>query len=399
MKYIFLFGVCFSAFSFTLEEGFTYLAESERVKIALISYERALNNEDTLKSAILPSVSLNSSYTKTSYEDDRSDADSKTLALSLSQPLFRGLREFNALEASKFLSQSKNLAKESLLRDMKSQFATQYFSLLALMKERELTNQLVSASKNRLSEIEYRVRIGKSKKADLFQARSQFYVAESALSEIDSKIEVAFVNLSEVAGREIKKQSLISPNLLEDLNQSVLVENHPTLKNIDLLKEIARLDLKSSKAEHLPTVDLKGNYYLGGEEFNQSKTWDASLNLNMPIYTGGGTSAKVTDKAMAINEIEYSYLREKRVLTSKLQSLEVDFKTGKSRINLLKNAKDSLKTSYEEIQREYNLGLVTNLDVIQSLNQYIDAEKNYYRTFYQIQSSAYAHKILTENLL
>lgn len=401
MKYFLVFSLWLNAYSLTLEEGFSYLAESEKIKIALLSYERAINNQESLKSNILPSINLASSYTKTNYNDTSSldDTTSKTLAINLTQPLFRGLREFNALEASKYISQSKKFSKDSLLRELKTQFVVGYFSLLTLEKEQDLTKRLLEASRNRLKEIEGRVKIGKSKKADLYQARSQVFVAESSLAEVLAKIDTAFVNLSDLLGQQNISKQLKEPSQIGIKSEMTAISNHPNLKNIDLLKEVARLELKSSKALHLPTLDLKGNYYLGGENFNSNKNWDASLNLTLPIYSGGGTNAAINDKALAINEIEHTYVYEKRSLETKALNLQVDFETGSKRLEFLRNAKDSLKVSYEEIQKEYNLGLVTTLDVIQSLNQYIDAEKNYFKTFFQIQSSAYNYKIMMENSL
>lgn len=401
MKYFLVFSLWLNSYSLTLEEGFSYLSESEKIKIALISYERALNNQEALKSNIFPTITLNSTYTKTHYNEAASldDLTSKTLAINLTQPLFRGLREFNALEASKFISQSKNYSKDFLLRDLKSQFVSQYFSLLTLEKDSKLTKRLLEASEKRLKEIEGRVKIGKSKKADLYQARSQVFVVQSSLSEVISKIEMGYVNILDLISKNSLVKSISEPKYIALKSDNSKTLNHPILKNIELLKEVARLELKSSKAGHLPTLDLKGNYYLGGENFNQDKNWDASLNLSIPIYSGGGINSDVTDKSLVINEIEHTYIFEKRALESKIQNLVVDFETGANRLEFLKNATDALKISYEEIQKEYNLGLVTTLDVIQSLNQYIDSEKTYFKTFYQTQSAAYIYKIMMENSL
>lgn len=392
--------IAVSAQCFSLEEGFSYLNESERIKIAILSYERALNNQQTLKSAILPEINLNSTYTKTNYNESATldDTTSKTLAINFNQPLFRGLREFNALAASKYLTQAKDFTREVLLRSLKEEFTSQYFNFLTLKKDYELTKLLLDTSNKRLAEIEGRVRIGKSKKADLYQARSQVYVAQSALSEAQTKLDLALVNISNTLNVQIKDKNFSEPALISTLKENPNLENHPIIKSIGLQKEVARLDLKSSKAAHLPTLDLKGNYYLGGESFNSNKNWDASLNFSLPIYSGGETNSTITDKSLALNEIEHNYSNELRNLKTKTYQIEVDYQNSSKRLELLNQAKDSLRISYEEIQKEYSLGLVTTLDVIQSLNQYIDAEKNYYKTYFSLMAQAYNHKIITENL-
>jgi len=91
-------------------------------------------------------------------------------------------------------------------------------------------------------------------------------------------------------------------------------------------------------------------------------------------------------------------LSAKKSVVQMIDTILTEYQTGQRRIDLLFKSKNAAKTSYEELLREYNLGLITNLDVIQSLNQYIDAEKNYYKTLYTVQGSAYRYKILTENI-
>ncbi len=385
-------------FGATLERGLELLEKNEKIKSAVIDFDRAENNVDFLKGNVYPDINLNGTYSKLGPGTGIDSKDTSLLSVSLTQPLFRGLREFKTIEASKLYSKSKNYIKDSITRELKSLFVEEYFSLLSLFKERDLTQRLLDLSNKRVKEISDRVRIGKSKKADLYTAKSQAFSAESLLQEINSRIEKAKISISLLVNRQMEMTNMIEPKEITDLFIHKNYDGYPTLKTYEALKEAAKLGLKISKGAHLPSVDLKANYYAAKSNLSSQRDWDASVVLTLPLYEGGKTSADVTDKALAINQAEYDLLSAKKSVVQMIDTILTEYQTGQRRIDLLFKSKNAAKTSYEELLREYNLGLITNLDVIQSLNQYIDAEKNYYKTLYTVQGSAYRYKILTENI-
>lgn len=390
-------------YALSLDEAFSMSNKSEVVKIATLNYERALNNQDSVTGGVLPTVTLNAKYGRDEYRSDYSTKNSssdKDLYLNLNQPLYRGLREFNAIKVQRLLTESKKYLNDNVTRTLKSQVAAQFFNILSLQKEMEFNNQLLKASQDRVKEVSERVRIGKSKKSDLFSSKSQLMVVQNQIEDNKTKLQLAFIELSDLLATEVKEQKL---NYREEnidkslsLGSSNQLNNHPIILNYNLLKEIAGLNLKSAKAAHQPTLDLKGNYYFGDDGFNNTKNWDASINLSFPLYEGGKTNAAIRDSALSVTEVEFNSSLAKRNLENEVKSLVRELSQLQIKDNILKETKEALKVSYNEIKKEYSLGLLTNLEVISSLNQYIDAEKNYYKNIFEMQKLAHQLNIIVE---
>ncbi|WP_155897256.1 TolC family protein [Bacteriovorax sp. BSW11_IV] len=380
----------------TVEEALKRVEMNEDVLIANEKVKQVRNNEDSLLGNILPDISLNGAYTKYSDGENANGYDAHNVYLQLVQPLFKGLKEFNALSAAKLLSKAEQNLRESVSRETKQKLVRSIFSYLQTQKELSIHKELLKISNERVLEIERRARIGKSKKSDIYSAKAQAFSVQSGIKDIENTLMINRLEIARLIRLTDEETIENTKNDNIKIDKSFSVDDYPTLIALDLSKQVVEKQIKITRGDHAPTINLKANYYLENSNVNSDRDWDAGITLTFPIYQGGKTSAAVTDQYINLKRSEIEIVRAKKAVAQIFDSLNVDIESGKERLELNEKAMKANKLNYEEAVKEYSLGLITNLDVISAMNQYIDSQKVYARTYYSVLSSKYQLKVLTE---
>ena len=158
------------------------------------------------------------------------------------------------------------------------------------------------------------------------------------------------------------------------LNAALLKEEYHNKK---LMIEKLHNDIQSSKKHFFPKLDLSSNLYVfkeGSTTYEASK-WDVGLTLTIPLFEGGksiaGLSEAVNKKLMA----ELDFQEAQRELKVEMRQSYDLFKKYQNQLSVNEKALALAKRSYDETLSDYRLGLVSNLDVLSSLNLYLDRKR------------------------
>lgn len=384
----------YNSYSLSLEDALKRLHDNEQVKIAKKETEISNIEVDVLKSAVLPDLSLNGSYNKYGPGKTLNESDQTSMSVGLVQPLYRGLKEWKAFESAKVYSKSQKYLENAKIRELQQELIVKFFNYLIKSKELELNKELVRLSDERLKDISYRVKIGKSKRSDYLSAESLLFNTKANVERLQKEVDDARILITTLIPLE-KEEVLTAPEFKNNIsfNESD-IENYPTVKALELLREIAKKKIEISKADHQPSVDLKSNYYLHNSNDSTQRDWDAAVVMSFPLYSGGKTSAQVSADELRYRRTIYEIDRGKKVVSETLSTLYNEFETGERRIDLLDKANKANKVNYEEYKKEFKLGLVTSLEVLSALTQYIEAKKNFFTTKLAVQSAGYQIKSL-----
>lgn len=374
--------------SLTLKEAYDralIFNQSEEINNARI--ESAEAGYSKSRGNYLPKIAFKGTYT---FLDQLSDQ--KTMALNLSQNLFKGGKDGLTLNTQELNIESQKLTKNVEQQTLFKDVAEAYYS--HWQNEQDVKNLalLKDQSEKRRNEIRERVRIGRSRKGELLQAESQLATVEANLLNATGLRNESAKKLSSLVGLE--DQLLKMPEVVEDVKTLDSLANFlkkaESRSEIELKKaklQIADLDVSSSKRNHLPTLDLASNYYLNKRSGSlRNSDWDLSLNLTIPLFEGGATHAQVKESVAKKMEAYYGVSDQRRKIESEVktkyeatQKYVEQLKAGMRAFNLARE-------NYDETLKDYRLGLVTNLDTLSALNTYLDAKRSYDRT--KIQAKA-----------
>jgi protease secretion system outer membrane protein len=232
-----------------------------------------------------------------------------------------------------------------------------------------------------------RVRVGRTRRGELLQAQAQLASAEAQIFNgrgLLQESEERFYRLSGLSrGGDIFTETIEVPADVRPLQDYLdLSARRVDVKNRELKVDLADLDVSQSKAQFLPTLDLASNYYFNKRNsttFRDSK-WDVGLTLNFPLFEGGANTARVRESVQKKEQAVYALADFKKSLEIDISTRYEVYRRYLDQVKAYDLAMEKAKNSYEETLRDYRLGLVSNLDVLSSLNLYLDSKRNSEKT-------------------
>ncbi len=297
------------------------------------------------------------------------------VAVTLRQPIFQGLREFQALKIAgaekKRNTYQWDRAKQSLFGDV----TRAYYVVLELERELSILQSIRGALASRIHEMQDRIRVGRSRDTELFTNQSQLSASEAEIARTQGNILSARETLGFLIGEESVTQRL--------RDQFPVPAHTPALSSF-LEKKTGRPDLAASsenlklskgqwnyeKGARLPTVDMTANYYPYRVGFLKDIDWDVTFNLNLPVFQGGTTRGRIREAKAEFQQTRLGHQENLRRADMEVKQAYYKLVAAKARENALQRAQSLSGSNYTAQTKEYNLGLVNNLDVISSLSDW-----------------------------
>ncbi len=298
---------------------------------------------------------------------------------TLTQPLFSGFKEFAAMRGSKSEKRLREFermrAEQLLLVDV-----SQAFHLLI---EQRQTIQVLDATRGalreRLKELKQREKIGRSRLSELVAARSQLYRVEADWEEAQAAEQVASQLLKFLTGLsavgELADPGPVLPAPLAEDRSPAMARSQPAVKAAEQTVEIARHELRVARSSFFPTADAETNYYVERSGAAETVEWDASLNVDVPIFQGGAALGASKEAGSALRQAELRLQEARRVAGQEIADAQVEYEGARARVRALTKALEATEESYQMQVQEYRLNLVSNLEVLEVLQLLQDSRR------------------------
>ncbi len=353
------------------------------------------------RAGLLPTVSLSATRSENDQQvvspgfkgTQRFAAES--YALTLSQPLYR---KQNLAGYAQGQAEAERAEYELAVarQDLILRVADAYFAVLAAedaldfaRTEKEALARLLALSKRRFA-------VGSATLVDVHEAQAGYDLAVAQEIAATNSLEVARERLRVLTGQA-------PPAGLARLRSSLPLEaptppdpdhwaraslDNPAIHAQGQALETARLELEKARADHYPTLDLVAarTYSDGVSPFSGSRletTIDQiGLTLQIPIYRGGGTSARVRELAARYEEARNQLESLKRQTAQQARTEYLAVINGLAHVRALTQALASHQRALESTLLGYERGLRSSVDVVV-------AQRELYRTKRDLSQARY----------
>ena len=218
-----------------------------------------------------------------------------------------------------------------------------------------------------------------------------------AAQEVDGRnqVQVTRAALSEIVGRPIKEplsrirsdvELKVSDESLETWVQQALVDN-PSLKSTISAVEVADAAVRGGKAGHYPTLSLNLSAQQTNEGYNnslapQTDSYVAGLQLSVPLYSGGSTSARVRGLVQDQISAEQQMEATRRQVLKETTTAYLNAGASVDKIRANRNALSSAEQSSIASQKAFTYGVVNAVDVLTSVQNEFKARRDLLKTQY-----------------
>jgi outer membrane protein len=311
------------------------------------------------------------------------ESNPRGYGVDLVQPLFRGFRTVNAVNAAEATvragRETLRLAEQSVLLEAVTAFGDVVRDT-AIVRLRE--NNVTVLTRD-LRATQDRFNVGEVTRTDVAQAQARRAAAVAALDLARANLRTSRATYERVIGHppsnlvEAKASRLVGRTLGE--NVEVSLRESPSVVAALYREQAARFSIDLVRGELLPTAQLEANY---SKRFDQSAGVDAiestsvTGRLTVPFYTGGEVEARVRQAkhthVQRLQEIEQARTEaQAQVVTAwaQLQAAQAAVESDQTAVN-------ANRIALAGVREEERVGQRTLLDVLNAEQELLNSEVN-----------------------
>lgn len=394
-----------------LKDAINYALQNKvEAKKAALDVENAEYKIQEVRSQALPQISANGSLTYNpilqlnALPGDYFGAPGTTLlaplgqkwnsvaGVSLTQNIFNE-QVFTGLKAAKTTREFYKINKELTDEQVIERVATAYYQVyLQRQKLTVIENNLKNTTKVK-DVIKNLFDNGLAKKIDLDRITVTLNNITTSRQQLLNAVEIQENALKFYMGMPINDKIIIPESEVKILpvvlEETAETSNRSEYRLMETQKTLLEFNRRAMKSLYYPTLSATAGYnYIGqgpemplGAKPSEGVYWSdfssIGLNLNIPIFTGFGTRAKVRQADIDVRKAEVD-------LADTKLALDLAYKNAKTQVEnsliTIENQKENAKLAqevYDNTQNNYINGLASLTDLLDSENSLVEAQNNY----------------------
>jgi outer membrane protein len=148
-----------------------------------------------------------------------------------------------------------------------------------------------------------------------------------------------------------------------------------------IAKAIADKELERNRAGHYPTLDAVASYFVNNNQPFGAQPLDIrsatiGVELNLPVYQGGLTSSRVRESVANQEKARQDVEFATREATLQSRQAWLNINSGAARVRALEQALVSSEAQLESTRLGLQVGVRTNLDLLDAQQQVLSARRD-----------------------
>ena len=328
------------------------------------------------------------------------DGTAKSWNLTLRQSVFRW-QNWAALKRADAERAQAEADYHAAQQDLILRTSDAYFNVLAAQDTLEAAQAAHDAIERQLEQSEKRFEVGLIAVTDVQEAKAAFDSATAALIQAKRNLATAQEQLRELTGNtfdELAKPGADMPLAGPDPANAdewvkLAMDQNAQLISSRLAADITRQDVSSERGGHFPSLDLvvsRSGFKTKsditgttiGQDDSDSRDTTASLQVTVPIYSGGATSSRVRQAQYRHQAARERLERTARETERETRDAYLGVNAEVARVQSLRQAVESANTALQATEAGYEVGTRTSVDVLQARQRLFEAQTNYARSRY-----------------
>ncbi len=367
------------------------------------AFDATNHSQRQIKSLYYPNVSLSANTTRIDEDITSSSSfipsgsnryDSRAYSLTLTQALYRW-DYVNQLRQAKASTRQAEAELNQAYQDIILRVSQRYFDVLAARDGLEFAQAEKNAISRQLDQAKQRFEVGLIAITDVHEAQAAFDLATASEIVAQNVLASSRLALRELTGKLPDKLATLGtkielaipePASIDAWTESALQRNFSLLA-AEAATEVAHQQLSQQRAGRYPAIDLVASHNynnIGGGSFGSRTTEDnrISLQLNLPIYQGGGISAGIRNANAQLSQAKDSLEQRRRAIQREASDAYLSLLAGISQVKALQQAVISSESALNATEAGYEVGTRTTVDVLISRRELFRTQRDLARARY-----------------
>ncbi len=313
--------------------------------------------------------------------------------VQLSQQLFNQT-VFTGLQAARSSEEFYNLTAQLTEEQIIELVANTYYQVLVNKQQLSVVETNIKNVKvvEKVTASQYEN--GLAKKIDVDRIKVKLTNLESkriqtinAITQQENQLKFA-MGMSVATPITLPNSELTEVRQLPVFADTVGLANRTEIKLLNNQDKLYGLQRKAYLAEYYPSLSLTGNYTYSSQSegfdfLNSNRAaigFGASavgLSLKIPIFNGFLTRSKVRQANVDIDKLKQDRIEKTNELNLAYENAKIELKNSLSTINYQRKNADLAQEIYMSTQNNYNNGLATLTDLLETEDSLTEAQNSY----------------------
>lgn len=372
------------------------LANNIQIQQARLSLEQNQVSTKLAKAALFPSLTggINQSYSNNPFTP--SNVYSGSYSLNSSVSLFDAGKNKKNIEQQKLNEQTAEYSVLESEKSIQMSILQTYLQILYADEAVKINKSTVDVSDYQMKRGIELLKAGSISKADQAQLESQYSadkyqltVSENSLStyklQLKQLLELPLNEELDIAIPDIGSIDILKPlPALSGVYEKAL-EVMPQVKSSELKVKIANLETGKAKAGYYPKLSLNAavsTAHNSSSDFGFSQqlknNWSngVGLTVSVPIFSNRENKSAVEKAQISEKNTQLELVSTQKGLLKEIESVYQSAVSAQSQYYSALESQKALKSSYDLIQQQFNLGMKNTLELLTEKSKYLAAQQN-----------------------
>jgi outer membrane protein len=362
----------FAGHAITLEQAYDKALDSDQsIAIALISAQRAALEPRSALARLAPRLNAAVAALGSDHTGDRTSGgtNSARTSLTFEKPLI-DQSVAPAYRRGLIATRAARLQHRASIRDTLFAVAAAYYDVLQQQRVITVDQQSLELAQKNQALAAKRTQAGAVTRTDLLRADAAVLESQRALIESQAGLTVKrnvllnILNLGADNGFTLVEPSAVAASsvTMEALVARALAQRE-SLQAIQLI-----IDQQRVEGSYKPRITSQVTAASSGASQSRSNgELQASVNVQIPIFTGGQKAIDLSAVDLAIREAEQSYKLQREGVQHETVDAWVTANALAQTVVALQAQVVAAEQSYTQIQRQYEEGVAKAIDVLDAL--------------------------------
>jgi outer membrane protein TolC len=317
--------------------------------------------------------------------------------LSLNWSIYDSGQTRHGLKQAEIAKKITALMLDRTRQQVIAQTVAAYVGLLLAQNNLAVIEQTLETARAHLKMVRARFENGFVVKSDLLRAQVHIADLEQQQLQAESQVQVARSYLNAAMGVPIESMFRLSSPIEGGKEVDGSLENwmekalslRPELKQLQNQEMIAQEEISKSKAAHLASIYLMGNYEFNTEDFNEwgdNYTVGAMVNLN--IFSGRRLSARTVQARAALNEVGARQADLKQGILVQTRQAFLQAQSARKRILVAASAVNQAEETLRIVRNRYETGLLNIVALLDAELALQHARTNHFKAVHDYKVAA-----------
>lgn len=402
--------------NFSLEDCVGYAKKNNvQVKNALLAIEAQIQTNREVRAAALPTI--NSSLTATDYTKIPTSLlpgqifggaagtfipvqfgtkYNANYGVNFQQVLFDG-QVFVALQARaaslEMVSNNAALTEENI----KANIYKIYYQLAASKTQLNILDANIERISKLAHDADIMYKNGFAEKLDVDKVSVQLNNLQTEKIKANNSVAIGYMGLKMLMGMPVK-DSLVLTDIINEqsLSSDILVENdfqysiRKDFQYLNTIKKLNEFNVLRYELSYFPTISVSGAYSKNAQrsefDFLKGGKWFTtsliSLNVNLPLFNGFSTMAKIKRTKIELQQTENQLAALKNTIDNELTQAKLNYMSSVATVQFQKKNMQLAENVYQQTKKKFEIGTGSNTEISAAQADLVSAQNNFMNALY-----------------